>query len=62
MDADAAWAEAQPEIERSARRGTWLKDTFFTGPDESGRWCHIAEIRWAAAACCFSRYTALQQH
>ncbi|EFN51473.1 hypothetical protein CHLNCDRAFT_140223 [Chlorella variabilis] len=45
MDADAAWAEAQPEIERSARRGTWLKDTFFTGPDESGRWCHIAEIR-----------------
>ncbi|KAL4854759.1 Phosphatidylinositol 4-phosphate 5-kinase 8 [Chlorella vulgaris] len=45
MDPDAAWAEAQPEVERSARRGTWLKDTFFTGPDDSGRWCHIAEIK-----------------
>lgn len=45
MDPDAAWAEAQPEIERSARHGTWLKDTFFTGPDDSGRWCHIAEIK-----------------
>ena len=45
MDPDAAWAEARPEVERSVRYGTWLRDTFFTGPDASGRWCHIAEIK-----------------
>ncbi len=28
-----------------ARRGTWLRDTFYTGPDASGRWCHLAEIK-----------------
>lgn len=40
-----AWKEAQPEIEKSKRYGTWLRDTFFSGPDDSGRWCHIAEIK-----------------
>lgn len=95
QDPDAAWAEAQPEIEEKARRlggwasrpgreavvtttctppdglhswvrpalpvltaalprspacmqarrGTWLRDTFYTGPDASGRWCHLAEIK-----------------
>lgn len=40
-----AWKEAQPEIEKSKRHGTWLRDTFFSGPDDSGRWCHIAEIK-----------------
>lgn len=43
--ATQAWKEAQPEIEKSKRHGTWLRDTFFTGPDSSGRWCHIAEIK-----------------
>lgn len=27
------------------RYGTWLRDTFYTGPDDSGRWCHIKEIQ-----------------
>lgn len=40
-----AWQEAQPEIEKSKRYGTWLRDTYFSGPDDSGRWCHIAEIK-----------------
>jgi hypothetical protein len=45
MDPDAAWAEAKPEIERGVRYGTWLRDTFYMGPDPSGRWCHLAEIK-----------------
>lgn len=45
VDPDQAWAEMQPEIERKARYGTWLRDTFFTGPDDSGRWCHMKEIK-----------------
>ena len=44
-DPNAAWTEMKPEIERKAKYGTWLRDTFFTGPDESGRWCHIKEIK-----------------
>jgi hypothetical protein len=42
---DVAWAAAQPEIEKKARYGTWLRDTFFTGPDDSGRHCHMREIK-----------------
>ena len=45
MDPDAAWAEAKPEIDKAVRYGTWLRDTFYTGPDPSGRWCHLAEIK-----------------
>jgi hypothetical protein len=45
LEPAAAWAEARPEVERSARLGTWLRDTFFAGPDDSGRWCHLAEVR-----------------
>lgn len=44
MEPGAAWEQAQPEIEKSARLGTWLRDTFFTGPDDSGRYCHLKEI------------------
>lgn len=42
---DQAWAELQPDIERKAKYGTWLRDTFFTGPDDSGRYCHMKEIK-----------------
>lgn len=45
MDPEAAWREAEPEVERKAVRGTWVKNVFLTGPDETGRWCHIHEIR-----------------
>jgi hypothetical protein len=44
-DPDAAWVETQPDIERKAKYGTWLRDTFFTGPDDSGRYCHMNEIK-----------------
>jgi hypothetical protein len=44
-DPAAAWAEVREAVEGKARYGTWLRDTFFTGPDDSGRWCHIKEIR-----------------
>lgn len=44
-DPDAAWVESQPDIERKAKYGTWLRDTFFTGPDDSGRYCHMKEIK-----------------
>lgn len=45
-DADTAWAETKDEIENKAKYGTWLRDAFFTGPDDSGRWCHINEIKY----------------
>lgn len=45
MNPDQAWQEAQPEIEKSVKYGTWLRDTFFTGPDDSGRYCHLNEIK-----------------
>lgn len=45
VDPDTAWQEVQPEIERRAKRGTWVRDAHLTGPDESGRWCHLYEIR-----------------
>ena len=44
-DPDAAWAATRGDIERKAKYGTWLRDTFFTGPDDSGRYCHIHEIK-----------------
>eukprot|EP00887_Chlorella_sp_A99_P002543 scaffold6.g2543.t1 len=45
MDPDAAWAEAQPAVEKKVVYGTWLRDTYYSGPDDSGRMCHLAEIR-----------------
>lgn len=45
VEPDAAWKEAQPEIEKSAKYGTWVRDAFLTGPDDTGRWCHIYEIK-----------------
>jgi hypothetical protein len=45
MDPDAAWKEAQPEIQASMVRGTWLRDAHITGPDSSGKWCHLREIQ-----------------
>ncbi|KAI8105680.1 hypothetical protein M9434_000262 [Picochlorum sp. BPE23] len=44
MDPSQAWEETKDTIESKAKYGTWLRDAFFTGPDESGRWCHIKEI------------------
>ena len=44
-DPDQAWVETQPDIEKKAKYGTWLRDTFFTGPDDSGRYCHMKEIK-----------------
>lgn len=32
-------------MEKSKKYGTWLKDIFHVGPDSSGRWCHINEIK-----------------
>lgn len=39
-----AWKATHEEIKKKAKYGTWLRDAFFTGPDESGRWCHMKEI------------------
>ena len=44
-DPGAAWEETKGAIEGKAKYGTWLRDTFFTGPDDSGRWCHMSEIK-----------------
>lgn len=43
-DPESAWKEVRPTIEAKAKYGTWLRDTFYSGPDDSGRWCHIKEI------------------
>jgi len=45
IDPNTAWEETKDTIESKAKYGTWLRDAFFTGPDESGRWCHIKEIK-----------------
>jgi hypothetical protein len=45
VDPATAWEETKDQIEGKARYGTWLRDAFFTGPDDSGRWCHIKEIK-----------------
>ena len=45
MDPDAAWQEAQPEIDSRATYGTWLRDVYAREPDPSGRWCHMREIQ-----------------
>ena len=45
MDPEQAWEEARAEVDKKVVYGTWLRDTFFTGPDKSGRWCHMAEIK-----------------
>ena len=45
VDPETAWEDTKGGIESKAKLGTWLRDAFFTGPDESGRWCHIKEIQ-----------------
>jgi len=45
VEPSQAWEETRDVIEGKAKYGTWLRDAFFTGPDESGRWCHIDEIK-----------------
>lgn len=42
---EEAWKATKDDIQRKAKYGTWLRDAFFTGPDDSGRWCHIKEIQ-----------------
>lgn len=52
MDPSQAWEETKDTIESKAKYGTWLRDAFFTGPDESGRWCHIKEITYVVVMLC----------
>lgn len=34
-------------MERGKKQGTWLRNAFYTGPDPSGTWCHLLEIKCA---------------
>ncbi|GMH35111.1 hypothetical protein BSKO_02979 [Bryopsis sp. KO-2023] len=41
----AAWDKTKDKIFESAKYGTWKKDYFVSGPEETGRFCHINEIK-----------------
>ncbi|KAK9803569.1 hypothetical protein WJX72_000735 [[Myrmecia] bisecta] len=45
MEPRAAWAASKEEVERKAAYGQWQSDFFLAPPDESGRYCHINEIK-----------------
>lgn len=40
-----AWEQTKDGIIEKAKYGTWKKDYFVSGPEESGRFCHINEIK-----------------
>jgi hypothetical protein len=48
-----AWSDAaciglvylQADIEKGTIYGTWQADAFIVGPDSSGEFCHMNEIR-----------------
>lgn len=35
----------QAEIEKNTIYGTWQADAFIVGPDSSGEFCHMSEIK-----------------
>lgn len=45
MDPAKAWESTREEVEKQTRYGTWKSDHFLTGPDDSGRFCHMLEIK-----------------
>ena len=45
MDPEAAWEESKELVEKKTRYGTWQRDFFILGPDNTGRFCHINEIK-----------------
>lgn len=45
VDPDEAWEQSKDAILEGAKYGTWKKDYFVSGPEESGRFCHINEIK-----------------
>lgn len=40
-----AWEQSRDEIDEKIKYGTWNKDYFLSKPDDSGRFCHAAEIK-----------------
>ena len=40
-----AWEQSRDEIDEKVKYGTWNKDYFLSKPDDSGRFCHKAEIK-----------------
>ena len=44
-DPQKAWKASQEEIEKGSVYGTWIKDSYVGGPDESGQLCHMEEIK-----------------
>lgn len=44
VDPQRAWKATKDEIESKAIYGTWLRDSFVGGPDDSGQLCHLQEI------------------
>lgn len=49
MDPDKAWRESREEVEKKTRYGTWQADMFLHGPDSSGEFCHMMEIKCGPA-------------
>jgi hypothetical protein len=45
MEPNKAWEQAQADIEKGTIYGTWQADAFIVGPDSSGEFCHINEIK-----------------
>ena len=45
MDPAKAWEQSRNEIEKKTVYGTWKRDYFLMGPDNSGDLCHLAEIK-----------------
>ena len=46
IDPETAWEQSKETVGKKTQYGTWQRDYFIVGPDNTGRFCHMNEIKY----------------